>query len=159
VSKLASEQVKVVLTGEGSDELLAGYQKYWKTLWNVRLGSLYAEALPKYVREKVKDIIDRLVPHPLIKRKLIRTFLYLNPEIESIYFDNFSVFSRQAIGDLLGPKTQEMINDLDPYKVNMYYMNRNGADNLLEKILYTDIKTYLHELLMKQDQMISWTTC
>ena len=41
VARLAAEDVKVVLTGEGSDELLGGYGRYWKTLTNLRLGSLY----------------------------------------------------------------------------------------------------------------------
>ena len=35
----------------------------------------------------------------------------------------------------------------------MGYFNSSNAGNLLDRILYTDIKTYLHELLMKQDQM------
>jgi asparagine synthase (glutamine-hydrolysing) len=34
VSALAREHVKVVLTGEGSDELLAGYGKYPRALFN-----------------------------------------------------------------------------------------------------------------------------
>src|SRR5205085_7265372 len=41
VSKLASRHVKVVLTGEGSDELLAGYDKYRKTVYNLALGRRY----------------------------------------------------------------------------------------------------------------------
>ena len=41
VSKLASRHVKVVLTGEGSDELLAGYDKYRKTVYNLALGRAY----------------------------------------------------------------------------------------------------------------------
>ena len=153
VSELASKHVKVVLTGEGSDELLAGYAKYKKTLLNLRLGGLYSGALPSLIRHNVREIIDRMEPHTLLRRKLIRTFLYLEPEIESIYFDNFSVFSRKAIQDLLIPQTLETLNIIDPYQINQDYFNRNGACDLLNRILYTDIKTYLHELLMKQDQM------
>ena len=44
VSRLASEHVKVVLTGEGSDELLAGYDKYRKTIYNLALGRAYHAA-------------------------------------------------------------------------------------------------------------------
>src|SRR3989441_10523739 len=35
VARLATDHVKVVLTGEGSDELLAAYERYAKTLYNV----------------------------------------------------------------------------------------------------------------------------
>ena len=38
VARLANEHVKVVLTGEGADELFLGYNKYRATFWNARLG-------------------------------------------------------------------------------------------------------------------------
>ena len=38
VSALARQHVTVVLTGEGSDELLAGYGKYPRVAWNWRAG-------------------------------------------------------------------------------------------------------------------------
>jgi asparagine synthase (glutamine-hydrolysing) len=38
VSALAKQHVTVVLTGEGSDELLAGYGKYPRVAWNWRAG-------------------------------------------------------------------------------------------------------------------------
>ena len=42
VSKLAAEQVKVVLTGEGSDELFGGYERYRWTILNRRLSDGYS---------------------------------------------------------------------------------------------------------------------
>src|SRR5207244_8405170 len=41
VSALARQHVTVVLTGEGSDELLAGYGKYLRLAWNWRAGTMY----------------------------------------------------------------------------------------------------------------------
>jgi asparagine synthase (glutamine-hydrolysing) len=153
VSELARNHVKVVLTGEGSDELLAGYAKYKKTILNLRIGNLYTGFLPHAVRREIRGVIDRMAPYSRIRPKLIRTFLYLDPGIESIYFDNFSVFSRNDISNLLTSQTMDKLNGTEPYEMNSYYFNRNNAQNLLDRILYTDIKTYLHELLMKQDQM------
>jgi asparagine synthase (glutamine-hydrolysing) len=42
---------------------------------------------------------------------------------------------------------------IDPYRQMRSYFERSDAHSLLNRMLYTDIKTYLHELLMKQDQM------
>ena len=153
VSELARNHVKVVLTGEGSDELLAGYAKYKKTLMNLRLGRLYNNIFPDIVRLKMRGAIDSMPIHSTVRQKLIRTFLYLDPAMESTYFDNFSVFSRKEIKNLLSPEVRGALNNINPYKINMGYFNSSNAGNLLDRILYTDIKTYLHELLMKQDQM------
>src|SRR4029077_14642101 len=46
VSALAREHVKVVLTGEGSDELLAGYGKYPRALMNWNAGTVYERLAP-----------------------------------------------------------------------------------------------------------------
>ena len=50
VSQLASQHVKVVLTGEGSDELLAGYGRYRKTILNLALGARYQSVTPGGIR-------------------------------------------------------------------------------------------------------------
>ena len=47
VSALARQHVTVVLTGEGSDELLAGYGKYPRIAWNWRAGTVYERLLPR----------------------------------------------------------------------------------------------------------------
>ena len=41
----------------------------------------------------------------------------------------------------------------DPYARSRSYLAQTDARSLLNRLLYADIKTYLHELLMKQDQM------
>jgi asparagine synthase (glutamine-hydrolysing) len=57
VSELAARHVKVVLTGEGSDELLAGYDKYRKTIYNLALGRAYQHA-PAVLRRAIKQAIE-----------------------------------------------------------------------------------------------------
>ena len=153
VSDLARQYVKVVLTGEGSDELLAGYAKYKKTLLNIRLSSVYREVLPPAIRDKIKEMINGMGLSSFVRTKLVRSFFYLDPDIETIYFDNFSAFPRDAIKRLLTPKIIETLDGINPYKTGLFYFTHNNASNLLDQMLYTDIKTFLHELLMKQDQM------
>ena len=50
VARLARERVKVVLTGEGSDETLAGYTRYPFTLWNAKLDESYRRFTPTQIR-------------------------------------------------------------------------------------------------------------
>ena len=69
----------------------------------------------------------------------------------SFYFDNFySAFSAAEQDDLLTPEAKQIAGDA--YAGSMKYWNQSSGD-LLHRLLYTDIKTYLVELLMKQDQM------
>jgi asparagine synthase (glutamine-hydrolysing) len=152
VSRLAARHVKVVLTGEGSDEMLAGYARYRKTVANLALGARYNSVVPSALRGAVARGVAAL-PASRSRQKLARTFLCLTPDIETAYFDNFSVFSRAAQSQLLTPEARERAGDSDPYRAVTDYLKGTDAGSLLERLLYADTKTYLHELLMKQDQM------
>jgi len=153
VSRLASEHVKVVLTGEGSDELLAGYARYRKTLLNLSWGHRYHQVTPEIIKNEVRKQLTALPNSSRVKQKLLRTFLTLTPDIESLYFDNFAVFSRPTLPQLLTPEAREQIGSLDPYETVHKLLDQTDAKSVLDRLLYSDIKTYLHELLMKQDQM------
>ncbi len=153
VSKLASEHVKVVLTGEGADELLAGYGKYRKTVFNLALGRRYHDVVPASMRRAVERAILKLNGSSRIRRKLSRTFLCLSPEIEDIYFDNFSVFSRAMQQRLFTAEARDRMTERDPYRAPLSLIEESDSEDLLDQLLAADLKTYLHELLMKQDQM------
>jgi asparagine synthase (glutamine-hydrolysing) len=153
VSKLASQNVKVVLTGEGSDELLAGYERYRKTIYNLSVGARYHSLTPASIKTTIRSQIEGMPAGFKVRQKLLRTFLALSPDIESIYFDNFAVFSRAMQQQLLTREARERIGPIDPYSGVREFIKDTDATSLLDRLLYADIKTYLHELLMKQDQM------
>jgi asparagine synthase (glutamine-hydrolysing) len=153
VSSLASQHVKVVLTGEGSDELLGGYDRYRKTVYNLLFGAGYHRMTNEWIRNKIRCQINGLGTASKIGRKLSRTFLCIPTDIESIYFDNFAVFSRAMQHDLLTTETKERLGTLDPHRGGRRYLEESDASTLLNRLLDADINTYLHELLMKQDQM------
>jgi asparagine synthase (glutamine-hydrolysing) len=54
---------------------------------------------------------------------------------------------------LLRPETLDRMGGIAPYAGVNELLGHTDAQSLLDRLLYADIKTYLHELLMKQDQM------
>jgi len=152
VARLARERVTVVLTGEGSDETLAGYTRYPWTLVNSRMDSVYRAAVPGMLRRWVREAMQSGRISKDMHRKLEHTFLVRGGESwQAFYFDNFySAFSAADQAVLLTPEARAIAGDA--YAGSMNYWNASSGD-LLHRLLYTDIKTYLVELLMKQDQM------
>jgi len=152
VARLARERVTVVLTGEGSDETLAGYTRYPWTLLNFRMDQAYRALTPSAFRSWVRRGMESPLLTAPLRRKLEHTFLSRDGNSwPSFYFDNFySAFSAREQSDLLTPEALATAGDA--YAGSMAAWERSKGD-LLHRLLYTDINGYLIELLMKQDQM------
>lgn len=152
VARLARERVTVVLTGEGSDETLGGYARYAWTLVNSRMDRVYRSLTPVFFRRWMRDgIASGALPSGL-RRKVEHSFVGRDgASWSSFYFDNFySAFSAAEQEKVLTPRAREFSGDA--YADSMAQWNKFSGD-FFHRLLYTDIRTYLVELLMKQDQM------
>ena len=155
VAKLARERVTVVLTGEGSDETLAGYTRYAFTLKNAALDRAYRSVVPGGLRRGLRNAVaTSSLLGATVRRKLEHTFLAKDgASWASFYFDNFfSAFAEAERNDLLSGKFASEFAPSTAYKNVLEYWEHSSGE-MLQRLLYTDIKTYLVELLMKQDNM------
>jgi len=148
VSRLASQHVKVVLTGEGADELFLGYNRYRVTAWNERLGRAYWGLVPGPLRGTVGRLVTRL-PRSM-RRYADRSFLALAPDPRRLFFDPFAVFPEALQQHLVADAG--LLAARDPYAEALRCCAEvsGGSPAWMS---HADLETYLVELLMKQDQM------
>lgn len=148
LSKVASEHVKVVLTGEGADELFIGYDyRYRVTAFNQHWGRRFNKLSSPQTRERIADLIPRL-PRGL-RRYAERSFLSLGTEPRNLFCENFSVFRAEHRAKVLNGS---FADQGDPYRHILDFFYAAG-DDIIQCMSHADLQTYLVELLMKQDQM------
>jgi asparagine synthase (glutamine-hydrolysing) len=146
VSKLASTYVKVVLSGEGGDELFAGYPKYVVD-WMAR----YYHVLPTSVRDKVIMPLLDLLPYSM--RKLKTAARNLSQPVPQRWMSWFGIFNGQLKENILSESIKASI-DTDSSRVFRRWLENNPQRDNLSSMLYLDTKIWLPDnLLMKGDKM------
>jgi asparagine synthase (glutamine-hydrolysing) len=146
VSKLAREHVKVVLSGEGADELFAGYPKYL-----VDWIADYYRILPTPLRDQViTPLLDRL---PYSMRKLTMAVRTLSQPAPQRWMNWFGIFNSSLKEQLLSTQVKESVN-LDSSRTFRRWLEKNPQRDGLSSMLYLDTKIWLPDnLLMKADKM------
>ena len=141
VSRLASRYVKVVLSGEGADELFGGYTCYN----DPRVFKVYQKIVPHFLRKALRAIARKL---PDIKGRdyLIRAC----DKLEDRYIGNAFMYDLKQKQQIL--KDPSIATAPQNYARKHYYRCRKYDD--VTKMQYLDINLWMTgDILLKADRM------
>ena len=143
VSKLASEHVKVVLSGDGGDELFAGYDKYV-----VEERERGRDRIPRPLRA-LAGAIGRLLPEGMSGRRFLRHVALEGPRR---YLDASTMFGSEDLRKLFRPEASRQLAQHDPLAESLAAL-QHGGDDWLAAVQYRDLHTYLPlDILTKVDR-------
>ena len=142
VSKLAAQHVKVVLSGDGGDELFAGYDRYV-----VEQRERGRAPLPG---GRLLAAISRNMPAGMRGRNYLRHFALSGSER---YLDSCTLFPREDLRQLFRPDFFGMLAEHEPWRAKAAQMESQGS-HWLTQLQNLDINNYLPlDILTKVDRM------
>ena len=147
LSQFAAQKVKVVLTGDGADEILGGYPTY-----QAHYLLKFIRKSPKQFQVLFKNLANSLsVSHNKVSLdfKLKRFVAALDWDYDYAHYSWRRIWSPGELQGLLPGVTLP-----EAFPLYLHWLKRSQSDNYLNRMLYADTRFYLaNDMLVKVDRM------
>ncbi len=145
VAELASRHVKMVLTGEGGDELFAGYARYV----GERFSPLF-RYLPHFVKSLALGICNHV---PGLRRPKLALYALCQDDEVTRLTNWFPLFNHDMKAGLLSPEFKRQMSGTSADPIFAQHLHRTDATDVLSRMLYVDTKLWLpDDLLARGDK-------
>jgi len=154
LNRLTSKYLKVALSGDGADEILAGYPTYLADYYYNNVYSKIPVIIQRLLSKSIKMITSPSYKKVSLDYKINQFLGCIGLSSQRAHYWWRVIFSEQEKMAIMTPELYNECRDYDPYEAfNKYFDEVKGA-GFLDSSLYVDIKTWLQDdILVKVDRM------